>query len=261
MVEGKEQEDTCSVIRINVGGVHYETLRTTLLAEDSMLSSMFGGKHKLLRDKDGCPFIDRPGVPFGFILNFLRDRTMMPPKEFMMQVHQEASYYQIASLIKKLETTPEIFRLRLRENTKTMFKNFDSLKETLILHAQAKSQKTLKMTSTISFMTSSYKKKLEDPVECVLTDHLLSLHSEGPCRQEKYTEFKHRLQMLDIVIDDEKADFDIAVFMDLLDKDLHNDGYQCKLWSEKWKCLYRSNYTRKECPFHIVTHFVEMNWA
>jgi hypothetical protein len=74
------------VIRINVGGVHYETLLATLCAEESMLSSMFSGKHKLERDKDGCPFIDRPGVPFGFILNFLRDRSMMPPRNFTMQV-------------------------------------------------------------------------------------------------------------------------------------------------------------------------------
>ena len=74
------------MIRINVGGVHYETLLATLRSEQSMLSSMFSGKHKLERDKEGCPFIDRPGIPFGHILNFLRDRSMMPPKDVTMQV-------------------------------------------------------------------------------------------------------------------------------------------------------------------------------
>ena len=87
------QKSLPSVIRINVGGVHYETLLATLCAEDSMLSSMFSGKHKLERDKDGCPFIDRPGVPFGFILNFLRDRSMMPPRNFTMQVWEILAHH------------------------------------------------------------------------------------------------------------------------------------------------------------------------
>ena len=51
-----------------------------------MLSSMFSGKHKLERDQDGCPFIDRPGEPFEHILNFLRDKSTMPPKNLDMQV-------------------------------------------------------------------------------------------------------------------------------------------------------------------------------
>lgn len=76
------------MIRINVGGVHYETLLATLCSEESMLASMFSGKHKLERDKDGCPFIDRPGDPFRYILNFLRDRSMMPPKNFTMEVRR-----------------------------------------------------------------------------------------------------------------------------------------------------------------------------
>ena len=76
------------MIRINVGGVHYETLLATLCSEESMLASMFSGKHKLERDKDGCPFIDRPGGPFLHILNFLRDRSMMPPVNFTMEVRK-----------------------------------------------------------------------------------------------------------------------------------------------------------------------------
>ena len=54
-----------------------------------MLSTMFSGKHKLERDKEGCPFIDRPGEHFGYILNYLRDRSMMPPNVVAMQVNSE----------------------------------------------------------------------------------------------------------------------------------------------------------------------------
>ena len=76
------------MIRINVGGVHYETLLATLRSEESMLASMFSGKHKLERDKDGCPFIDRPGGPFRYILNFLRDRSIIPPENFTLEVRR-----------------------------------------------------------------------------------------------------------------------------------------------------------------------------
>lgn len=58
----------------------------TLMAEESMLSSMFSGQHKFEVDKDGCPFIDRPGDHFGHIINYLRDRSLMPPSDIAMQV-------------------------------------------------------------------------------------------------------------------------------------------------------------------------------
>ena len=320
------------MIRINVGGVHYETLLATLCSEESMLSSMFSGKHKLERDKDGCPFIDRPGVPFGYILNFLRDRSMMPPKDFIMQVweilsainlfkfflifstpssaapavralyyvllckkeesdsqnifsilrtflcvntatcififcfvllqvYTEALYYQISTLVKKLENTPQIFRLRLREARKSQLKNFDLIKEMLIQRAQRKSQENLTPVATVGLITSSDKKKLDDPAECVLSEHLLSVQFEGNCKQEKFAHAKRRLEGADIIVDDDEPDFSMKSLMEVLEMELQSDGYQCKIWSEKWKCLYKSNYTRRECRFEIMEYFVKLEWT
>ncbi|XP_028401654.1 BTB/POZ domain-containing protein KCTD7-like isoform X2 [Dendronephthya gigantea] len=249
-----------SVIRINVGGVHYETLLATLCGEESMLSSMFSGKHNLERDQDGCPFIDRPGEPFEHILNFLRDKSTMPPNNLSMQVYKEALYYQIQTLIKRLENTPGIFRFRLQEATKNKLKNFDFIKENVIQKAQKKSEENLTQVATVGLITSSEKKKLDDPIECVLNEHLLSVECEGNCKQEKFGQTKRRLEAADIIIDDDGSNINMKLLMEILEKDLQSDGYKCKIWSEKRKCLYRSNYTHRECRFEIIEYFAEFEW-
>ena len=58
---------------LNVGGMYYTTLRTTLLRfPDSMLAAMFNGQQELVRDSQGAYFIDRCGTYFGYILEYLR---------------------------------------------------------------------------------------------------------------------------------------------------------------------------------------------
>jgi hypothetical protein len=179
----------------------------------------------------------------------------------LLQVYTEALYYQIPTLIKKLENTAEIFRFRLREARKSKLKNFDSIKEALIQRAQTKSQENLTPVATVGLITSSDKKKLDDPTECVLSEHLLSVQCEGNCKQEKFVQTKRRLEAADIIVDDEGPDFDMKLLMEVLEKELQSDGYQCKIWSEKWKCLYKSNYTRRECRFEIVEYFAELEWT
>ena len=65
-------------VKLNVGGVKYETTLTTLTAEgdNSMLGSMFSGRHELHTNDDGEVFIDRDGTHFGHILNMLRDANV-----------------------------------------------------------------------------------------------------------------------------------------------------------------------------------------
>ncbi len=64
-------------VKLNVGGVRYETSRATLTSvPDSMLATMFGGRPDMLqRDPDdGSVFIDRDGERFGLILDYMRAR-------------------------------------------------------------------------------------------------------------------------------------------------------------------------------------------
>jgi hypothetical protein len=61
---------------LNVGGVRYDTSRTTLTrVPESMLATMFGERLDMLRrdPEDGSIFIDRDGERFGLVLDFLRD--------------------------------------------------------------------------------------------------------------------------------------------------------------------------------------------
>lgn len=55
-------------------GHHYSTTRETLIlrAPESMLAAMFSGRHHQPLDENGEVFIDRDGVRFRHILNYLR---------------------------------------------------------------------------------------------------------------------------------------------------------------------------------------------
>jgi hypothetical protein len=62
--------------KLNVGGVRYDTSRTTLTkVPESMLAIMFGARLDMLRrdPEDGSIFLDRDGERFGLVLDFLRD--------------------------------------------------------------------------------------------------------------------------------------------------------------------------------------------
>jgi hypothetical protein len=61
------------VIKLNVGGVHFTTTRSTLMRRpDCMLGAMFGGQHTSTVDDAGSYFVDNDGSAFHVVLNFLR---------------------------------------------------------------------------------------------------------------------------------------------------------------------------------------------
>eukprot|EP00743_Colponemidia_sp_Colp-15_P008923 GILK01009736.1.p1 GENE.GILK01009736.1~~GILK01009736.1.p1 ORF type:complete len:281 (-),score=43.32 GILK01009736.1:326-1168(-) len=95
------------VINLNVGGVAYSTLLSTLMKEsNSMLAAMFSGRHQVLMDKNGAYFIDRDGVCFGLILNYLRDGSL-PPDIDRKRLLAESRFFQIDSLTEWLESADE----------------------------------------------------------------------------------------------------------------------------------------------------------
>jgi hypothetical protein len=60
-------------IKLDVGGIAYTTLRTTLTSvPGSMLEAMFSGRHAVEEDDEGRVFIDRDGSAFKLVLEFLR---------------------------------------------------------------------------------------------------------------------------------------------------------------------------------------------
>eukprot|EP01121_Diplochlamys_sp_Union-15-3_P011335 TRINITY_DN3271_c0_g1_i3.p1 TRINITY_DN3271_c0_g1~~TRINITY_DN3271_c0_g1_i3.p1 ORF type:complete len:305 (-),score=37.13 TRINITY_DN3271_c0_g1_i3:27-941(-) len=93
-------------IKLNVGGQKFVTSRETLLKEESMISAMFSGRYKVECEEDGYYFIDRDGTHFRYILNFLRDGTIVKPNDLFIcsEILAEARYYQLRGLIQLLTT-------------------------------------------------------------------------------------------------------------------------------------------------------------
>lgn len=93
------------IIELNVGGSYYTTTLATLLYDpDSLLTNMFTGNNRVAKDSRGRYFIDRDGVLFRYILDFLRNDDLTLPKDFeeMDRLLVEAEYFKLKSLIRCL---------------------------------------------------------------------------------------------------------------------------------------------------------------
>lgn len=86
------------VVTLNVGGATYTTYVATLTRfPDSMIATMFSGKHAMVADDKGNYFIDRDGELFRHILNFLRNPEEFEPQklkpELFRNLQSEARYF------------------------------------------------------------------------------------------------------------------------------------------------------------------------
>ncbi|XP_046434435.1 BTB/POZ domain-containing protein KCTD12 [Neodiprion virginianus] len=92
-----------SVVELNVGGVFYTTSLSTLTGEgDSNLAGMFGEKSSVERDAKGKYFLDRDGVLFRYVLDFLRNKALVLPEGFRERerLRQEAKFFGLPGLEK-----------------------------------------------------------------------------------------------------------------------------------------------------------------
>ncbi|KAI5637700.1 BTB/POZ domain-containing protein [Phthorimaea operculella] len=88
------------VLELNVGGVHYATTRVTLLREpDSLLAAAVNDSDHP-RDARGRIFFDRDGVLFRYVLDYLRDGSIVLPECFRehKRLAREARHYRLAGL-------------------------------------------------------------------------------------------------------------------------------------------------------------------
>lgn len=97
-------------IKLDIGGHQFTTSLLTLTKDhNSMLSAMFSGRHRLRQESDGSYFIDRDGLHFRYILNYLRDGCIregtMPNNETLWgELLNEAEYYQLSGLVEYLQS-------------------------------------------------------------------------------------------------------------------------------------------------------------
>jgi hypothetical protein len=97
-----------TIIRLDVGGIHYTTTKSTLCRiGGSMLEAMFNGSIDS-KQVDGRYFIDRNGHLFQPILDYLRDGdTWTPPSDLDVcrAIHREAQFFCLLSLSDRLTQT------------------------------------------------------------------------------------------------------------------------------------------------------------
>lgn len=94
-------------IEINVGGKYYTTTLETLKGDRrSFLATMFNGSVRISRDSENRPFIDRDGILFAHILDYLRSGQLLLPEGFneIERLEQEARYFKLSGLLRDLKT-------------------------------------------------------------------------------------------------------------------------------------------------------------
>ena len=96
-----ESQDLTSVVDLNVGGQLYTTTVGTLTKDPaSLLTSIFSGSQRTPKDSRGRYFIDRDGVLFRYVLDFLRNLHLTLPDGFneLDRLLAEAEYFKINAM-------------------------------------------------------------------------------------------------------------------------------------------------------------------
>jgi len=121
-----------SVVTVNVGGTLFTTALSTLRRfPDSLLGSMFSGRHQILKDNDGHPFIDADPKRFQYILEYLRSE-MLPPEDFALDMYKMASYFSIEPLREQLLSVPAVAKMLVKEYNHNRFSHYSETKQRVI---------------------------------------------------------------------------------------------------------------------------------
>lgn len=107
--------DKDPVVELNVGGVHYSCTRKTLTSDkNSRLGEWFDASNSdssssLAKDAKGRFFLDRDGVLFRYILDYLRDNAIHLPDGFRekQRLLKEAEYLKLHGLTKYIQSLSE----------------------------------------------------------------------------------------------------------------------------------------------------------
>ncbi|OXA53115.1 BTB/POZ domain-containing protein KCTD16 [Folsomia candida] len=95
------------VVELNVGGIIYAARLSTVRKEPGKLADMFSnGVDSIPKDSKGKIFIDRDGVLFRYVLDYLRNQNIVLPENFheKSRLKAEAEYFQLEGLLRSLDT-------------------------------------------------------------------------------------------------------------------------------------------------------------
>lgn len=112
-----------AIVELNVGGVFYSTSISTLTSEPgSKLAKTFGSEaspETVLKDSKGKYFIDRDGVLFRYILDYLRNKKLVLPENFQesKRLATEADFYELPTLASQLRVPLTLPNCTISEDT------------------------------------------------------------------------------------------------------------------------------------------------
>lgn len=106
-VNNSQSSEFPDIVELNVGGVFYTTALSTLTTDTNcLLGKMFSGESstKLVKDSKGKYFIDRDGVLFRYVLDYLRNQKIVLPENFHEKdrLRQEAEYFSLPDMVKSI---------------------------------------------------------------------------------------------------------------------------------------------------------------
>ncbi|XP_019380578.1 PREDICTED: potassium channel regulatory protein [Gavialis gangeticus] len=129
------------VVVLNVGGMTFTTWASTLQQfPESRLARMLNGSDRDFRLMNGQFFVDRDGVLFSYILDFLRTLQLLLPTNFSdyQRLQREADFYELSSLAdilsqeNLLKPRLEILEVRfLLQETQAFIRIFGSCSSTI----------------------------------------------------------------------------------------------------------------------------------
>ena len=217
-----------------------------------MLAAMFSGRYKLEVDREGRYFIDRDGTYFGYILNYLRDATLLPHASVALHVYGEAQYFRLEKLIRRLERYPSVIPyVTVEEQKRDFTERYLHWKHILLETAQ---QKYLKFVKSVigrdcAIIVTRYVSKNDYKLSASVCKSHSSLCDESEnyqshqffCVDEKGERLEYyigpELPLVDFIIPDEDIP-DCRQFTSLAEKDLCLEGFCASgSLSHVWKCL------------------------
>ena len=90
-----DSETMGEIIKLNVGGVRFETTRRTLVQKSGYFKALLSGKYGDKDRNNGCYFLDRDPEYFKYLLRYLRYGYVQIPRIAAVHLQSEAAYYQI----------------------------------------------------------------------------------------------------------------------------------------------------------------------
>lgn len=129
------------LVTLNVGGKIFTTRFSTIKQfPASRLARMLDGRDQEFKMVGGQIFVDRNGVLFSFILDFLRTQQLLLPTDFSdyLRLQREALFYELDPLVHLLnqehllQSRPALVEVYfLSRNTQAFFKVFSSCSKTI----------------------------------------------------------------------------------------------------------------------------------